>query len=288
MGMMMVGAWHSPLKAQTPAKPALSPSTSAGEDESEKPFKPYWENEFELSSSNQQAGQSTNSLSYTGTQHFDEGGNFFSLEAETLHQKVEGVGSSIGGLTFEGGLGLGFFAPSLAVGFQGGDNAWRQLNGTLTLGFQLWDPLSLDLVGGGNLGSHQGSVSQFYPSLTGNVRIDTAGVSATFGPTFTPWDWWAISATIGYENDVTYELQAIKDLALKVPVNQADQIGTLNLALDFTLFKGFILDLAPQVGREYLPAGSVYSPKAGGLVYNSSPSAQNFVGGTVSISYSFE
>ena len=257
-------------------------------DENENPFKPYWENEFELSSANQQAGQSTNSLSYTGTQHFNEAGNFLSAEVELSRQKVEGVVSSTGTLMVEGGLGLGSFSPSLSLGYEGGESALRQFNGNLTLGFQLWDPLALNYTLGGNAGSHQGDISAFYPSLTGQVRIDTAGWNTSLGPDFTPWDWWSISLTLGYEYDVTYQLQGIDHPDKKVPVNQADQIASLTLGLDFTLFKGFVLDLSPEVGREYQPSGAVYIPLAGGLVVNTSPTTQNFVGGTTSISYSFE
>lgn len=141
---------------------------------------------------------------------------------------------------------------------------------------------------GGNAGSHEGDISAFYPSLQGNVRIDTASTNSSLGLIFTPLDWWTLSVTPGFEYDNTYQLQSINHPALKVPVNQADQIGTLTLSLDFTLFKGFVLDLSPQLGKEYLPAGSVYSPLKGGLVQNSSPTTNNFVGGTVSISYSFE
>ncbi len=277
------------LQSQLPSGADSADSTaSSGEDEEGKPFKPYWENEFGLSSTNQQAGQSTNALSYTGTQHFTEDGDFASGELQLERQKVEGAASGIGVLTFEGGLGLGFFSPALSIGGEWGQNAWHQLDGNLTLGFQLWDPLALNYTLGGNAGYHDGPVSQFYPSINETARIDTASWNTTLGPSFTPWDWWSISTTVGYEYDITYELQGIYHPNKKVPINQAEQIDTLNLALDFTLFKGFILDLAPQVGREYLPAGAVYNPKAGGLVFNTSPTSQNFVGGTVSVSYSFE
>ena len=268
-----------------PAWSASSPSTP---DDSDQHFKPYWENEIGLSSTNQQAGQSTNSLSYTGTQYFDEAGDFLSAEVELSRQKVEGVASSTGALTTEGGLGIGFFSPSLSLGFEGGDSALRQWNGALTLDFQVWDPFSVSLALGGNAGSHQGDVSAFYPSLSGTVRIDTAGLNTSLGLTFTPWDWWSLSTILGYDYNTTYQLQDIQHPNRKAPVNQADQVASLTLGLDFTLFKGFILDLAPQIGREYQPAGAVYSPLTGGLVVNSSPTAQNFVGGSVSVSYSFE
>ena len=71
-------------------------------------------------------------------------------------------------------------------------------------------------------------------------------------------------------------------------MDQAVRIATLTLGMDFTLFKGFVLDLSPQVGKEYSPAGSFYSRLAGGFVTSNSPTTKNFVGGTVAVSYSFE
>jgi hypothetical protein len=284
-------AWGILLPAS--AFPAASgPSTmrdSSGKNgENEKPFKPNWENEFQLGYSSQQAGQVTSSLAYTGTQHVNEAGDFYSIEGELSRQKVEGAGANTGTLTAEGGLGWGSFTPSFSIGYQYGESALRQINGNLTLGFQIEDPLSVNFTLGANAGSHQGPVSQFYPSLQGEVQIDTAGLNTSLGPLFTPWDWWTVSAIIEFEYDTTYQLQSLKDKTIKVPVNQADQVASLTLGLDFTLFKGFTLDLSPQAGKEYLPAGSVYSPQAGGLVFNSSPISQNFVGGTVSAAYSFE
>jgi hypothetical protein len=175
-----------------------------------------------------------------------------------------------------------------------GENALRQYEGNLTLGFQIWDPLAVNYTLGGNAGSHQGDLSQFYPILqnypqfNGVVQIDTAGWNTSLGPSFTPWDGCSLSLSLEYEYDVTYQLQIINNPSKKTPVNLADQIVTLTLGLDFTLFKGFTLDLSPQWGREYQPAGAVYSPLAGGLVVNSSPTTQNFVGGAVSVGYSFE
>jgi len=275
LGMALAPSWS----ASAPSSPA---------DDEDMPFKPYWENEIGLGTANQQGGQSTNTLSYTGTQHFTEGGNFLSAEVALSKQKVEGVFSNTGTLTTEGGLGLGFFSPSLSLGYEVGDSVWRQGDANLTLGFQLWDPLALNLTLGGNAGSHQGDISTFYPSLAGQARIDTASWDTTLGPTFTLWDWWSLSLTLGYQYDTTYQLQGIKHPEVKVPVNQSDRIASLTLGLDFTLFKGFILDLSPEAGQEYQPAGAVYSPLAGGLVANSAPTTHNFVGGALSVSYSFE
>jgi len=280
---------NAPLWGQTPSAPSASPSNQKNEDSDEKPFKPHWENEFGLSASNQQAGQSTSSLSYTGSYHFNESGSFLSGELALSQQKVEGVVSKTGNLTVTGGLGLGSFSPSLAVGFQGGESALKVFSGDLSLGIQLWDPFAISLSIGGNTGSHEGDISAFYPALTGQVQIDTSSWNSSLGANFTPWDWWTLSLTVQNEYDLTYQLQAtIRKVTFKIPVNQTDHITSLTLGLDFTLFKGFVLGFAPQVGQEYFPAGLVYSPNAGGLVNSATASTQNFGAGTLSITYTFE
>jgi tetratricopeptide (TPR) repeat protein len=271
------------------------------------PFKPYWENEFQLSVQNQQEGQSTNTLSYIGTYHLDKGGDTLGGQAQGIHQKVEGSASSIGALAVDGGLGIDAFTPSLTVGVQGGQNQWRQLNGTLTLDEQLWDPLSLSFVIGGNVGSHSGTFSQVYSAsatflnlttaqanalLNNPVRIDTDSWNASLGPVFTPWDWWSLSPTVGYEYDDTFQFQISgPKKTLTIPLtkeNEAVGTYTLTLTMDFTLFKGFVLEAAPQVGEEYYPAGLAYSNTAGGLVYHATSTTVDFTGGTLSVSYSFE
>ncbi len=293
MGVFVAFVLSSTLWAQTSPAGSTAKAVSvtpkdSGDEDNGQPFKPHWENEIQLSNSNQQAGQVSGTLAYTGTWEFNEAGDFLAGEVSTIRQKLEGAGSSIGTLTASGGLGLGFFSPSLSLGFQGGDGGWKQVNTNLSLGFQIWDPVSWNLSSGGSLGSHQGPVSQWYPSILSDARIDTASWNISTGPTFVLWDWCSISLTTEFEYDVTYELQGLADATRKVPINQADQIATLTLGLDFTLLKGLTLELAPQGGKEYYPAGAIYSPQAGGLVFNSSPSTVNFAGETSSLSYQFE
>jgi hypothetical protein len=270
-------------------------ANSDDEDGEDQPFKPYWENEFQLSYASQQAGQLTTSLCYTGTHHFTEGGNFLSLEGVIQAQKIEGVRSNVDILTLEGGLGIGSFTPSLSLGYELGQNDWQQMDSTLTLGFQVMDPLTINYTLGGTIGHHSGNVTGYFSTAIQAIiapqgqavtgQIDTATVNTSLGFTVVPWDWWSITPTLGYEYDLTYQVQWPR---LKEPINQADKTATLSLALDFTLFKGFILDLSPQVGQEYQPAGTFYSKLAGGFVSSTVPTTQNFTGGTVSVSYSFE
>ncbi len=279
---------------------SLRAATNEGiEDENssfeEAPFKPYWENEFQLSYASQQAGQLTTSLCYTGTQHFTEGGNFLSAEGVVQGQKIEGQRSNVDILSLEGGLGIDFFTPSLSLGFELGDNDWRQVDSTLTLVFQVLDPLTLTYSLGGTIGHHSGNVTGYFNSTVQSLvspdgqpvtgQIDTASTNSSLGFTVIPWDWWSITPTLGYDYELTYQVQWPR---LKEPINEADQTATLSLALDFTLFKGFILDISGQGGKEYQPAGTFYSKLAGGFVTSSSPITQNFTGGTLSVSYSFE
>ncbi len=263
---------------------AQSPSSNASGDAGDKPFKPYYENELQAGSTNQQGGQSSGFLTYTGTFHLDEGGDSLGFGAEETHQKVEGVGSNVGSLLLNGGLGMGFFSPSLAVNLGGGEKGWHQATGELTLDFQLWDPFSVNLVFGGSAEYHQGDASEVVKSLPGIILIDVAGANSSLGFTFTPWDWWSISTTLEYQNDSTN----ITYRGVKYDLNKSDQVATLSLGLDFTLAKDFTLDLSPQVGKIYYPVGLSYSIESGGLVFNSVANSQNFTGGTVSLSLSFE
>jgi hypothetical protein len=52
--------------------------------------------------------------------------------------------------------------------------------------------------------------------------------------------------------------------------------------------KGWVISLSPQGGREYYPAGSVYSPLAGGMVTTAEPATYDFAAWTFSASFSFE
>ena len=269
---------------QASGNAAPSSSHNGPGDDSERPFKPYYENELELGSTNQQGGQSTGFFSYTGTFHLDEAGNFLGLGVQTSRQKLEKTAANTASLVLEGGLGLDVFNPALTLNLGGGEQDWRQSSGNLSLGFQWTQDFSTDLTLGGSAGSHSGPASELASPLTGSALIDVTGANSSLGLTFIPWDWWSISATFEFESDgtnITYQ-------GVKYALNQSDQISTFTLGLDFTLFKGFVLDLSPQIGQIYYPAGLSYSIEAGGLVYNATANTQNIAGLTSSISYSFQ
>lgn len=283
-GFFLAGLILALLLGPSSKARAASADSSPGANAGDEPFKPYYENGLELGSTNQQGGQSTGFFSYTGTFHLDEAGNFVEFGAQTSRQKIEGAASSTGSLILEGGLGLNVFNPSLAVNLGGGDQDWRQTSGDLTLGFQWTQDFSTDLSFGGSAGYHLGPASELVASLPGQALIDVTDANSALAFTLVAWDWWSISTTFELQNDgtnVTYQNH-------KYVLNQSDQVSTLTLGLDFTLFKGFVLDVSPQIGRIYYPAGISYSVETGGLVFNSAANVQNFVGATSSISYSFE
>jgi len=280
---------------------SILPGSLLADDE--KPFRSFWENEFRLGNSNQQGGQAVQSFGYTGTYEMSEDGDFLSADLSGTRQKVEGVFSKTGSLTLGGGLGLGAFSPSLNVGYESGESALRQFDLSFGLGFQVSEPFSLNLSLGGTAGNHQGDVTGFLLSkYQGNpgvlaiinakapltAQIDTAEIINSLGATYNLLDGWAISLTFGYDYLYTYQIQSIKDPSLKFAVDQADQTVTTTLGLDFTLFKGFVLEVEPQVGREYQPAGGAYSRQTGGLVETAVATTQNFIGGTVSVTYNFQ
>jgi hypothetical protein len=163
------------------------------------------------------------------------------------------------------------------------------------MAFQVLDPLTITYTLGGTIGHHSGNVTGYFSTAVQNLispqgqavtgQIDTASLNSSLGFTVEPWDWWSITPTLGYDYDYTFQIQWPR---LKEPINQADQTATLSVALDFTLFKGFILDLSGQGGKEYQPAGTFYSKWTGGFVTSTTPTTQNFTGGTLSVSYSFE
>lgn len=296
-GFILAFAFTSFLGAQT-ASPQTTPAPSTDDivaasasdsnaEEADKPFKPSWKKEFCFSHSNQQAGQNTNTLSFTGTYNFNEGGDFLGASLEYSRQKVEGSDTNSGVMGAQGGLGLDFFTPSLSLSYQYGENALKVASGTLSLPFQLWDPFSISLSFGGSAGNHQGSLSQFFGSSDALVQIDTASWNTSLELTYQAWDWLLLTLTTENEYDITYQIQSINHKT-KLPLNQSDQIASLTLGLNFNLTKEWVLGVSGEGGKEYSPAGSVYSPLSGGIVDFSTPTTQNFAAGTVSITYSFE
>jgi hypothetical protein len=286
------------LSLMAPAWAANPPS-----DQEEPPFKPHWTNEISAGSTNQQGGQATQLFGYSGTYLFNEAGDFLSAGLNGTRQKIEGTFSKTAGLNVTGGLGWGAWCPTLSLGAAAGDSAMRQLNAAIGMGFLASDNLSLSLSLGANAGNHQGDVTGYLQGIFANNpvllalvnnsapvtgQIDTAGVDASLSASYVLTDGWTLSLSLGFAYDQTYQIEDLKNDSLTAKVNDADQTITATLGSDFTLFKGFDLDLEPQIGREYQPAGTVYSHQTGGLVQNTQAATQNFVGGTVTVSYRFD
>src|SRR3970040_339998 len=111
-------------------------------------FKPYWGWTAQFSATRQQAGQNIFGLSFGGPCHLDEAGDYLGFSVQPSRMKVEGVNSTTGSGSLNGGLGLGFFSPSVSLSFQGGESALRVASGNLSLGFQVADPFSVNLSAG--------------------------------------------------------------------------------------------------------------------------------------------
>lgn len=253
-------------------------------------FKPYWGWMTQFSVTRQQAGQNIYSLSFGGTWHLDEAGDFLGFSAQASRLKVEGVVSNSGSASVDGGLGLGFFSPSLSLSVQSGESALRVLSGSLSLGFQIADPFSVNLSAGGSLGSHQGEAGLLFslpPTINPTVEIDTKSWYAGFGLTFLPWDGVSLSWSVQNSYDITYQVQNLAH-TLKLPYDQSDRVLAFNLGADLTLVKGWDFGISAQAGNEYYPAGPAYSSNAGGIVESSAAVTYPFLSGTVSLSYSFE
>jgi len=263
-----------------------TPQTDKGTGE---PFKPNWEWQVQLSDDKQQAGQNTTTFSFTGIRNISEKGNYYSFFLDSARQKVEGVQSVNGTVGLQGGLVLGGFSPSLSIGAQYGDSDLRGLTTNLAADFKLSDPFTLNLLLGGSLSNHRGNLSEIAPQFSSDNlwEIDLKTWDSGLGLTWTASDLLSLSGTFENQYEITYQIRSI-DHSLVYPLNQSDRILSFTLGMDFALSKSWTLEVAPQLGKEYTPAGSTYSPLTGGIVYFSSPTTQNFIGGTASIGFSFE
>lgn len=291
----------SPAAEATPSVTA-APSEKTGQTssddsngEGEKPFVPHWTGELGLSYSNQPdpqgQSQSTEELSMTGIYNINEDQTYFSLELAAGQQDLEGSRTNYGTLTVEGAYGFGFFQPSLALAQQEGASALNSTTATLTLNFQLLDPLTVGLLGDGGWQSHQGPVSTFSPLASNGDSVEEGdsynwmwGAQATFDA----WDNLSFSLTGEAEYDDTYQFQNIFHTVVRATHNQYDQVDSLTLGADLTFLKDFILDLSLQDGEEFQPAGVFYSPVRKRTLFNAKPTEESFSALTVALEYNFE
>jgi hypothetical protein len=253
-------------------------------------FNPYWDWTAQFSTTRQQAGQNIFGLSFGGTWHLDEAGDYLGFSLQTSRLKVEGVTSTAGSASVNGGLGLGSFSPSLSLSVQGGENALKVLSGNLSLGFQIADPFSVNLSGGGSIGSHQGEAAQLFNLPAGinpTIQIDTKSWYAGLGLSFYPWDGVALFWSVQNSYDITYQVENLAR-TIRVPYDQNIRVLSFDLGTDITLVRGWTLGLSAQAGNEYYPSGSAYSSNAGGVVESNAAVTYPFLSGTMSLSFSFE
>ena len=268
-------------------------ATDEGE-EAEKSFLPHWTGQLGLSYSNQPSqagqGQTTQELNFTGTYNFTEGGHYMSFALAGGQQMLEGSETNYGAVTVEGGLGLGFFLPSVSVGFQQGAAALNSYGSTLNLNFQLYDPLTVGMTGGAGIESHQGPTSVIFPNSSNPdafKEVDSYNWNLGAVVTFEPWEFLTLSLTAQEEFDTTYQIQNIAHTNSQ-SLNSSDQIPSVTLGADVTLSKSFVFELSGQAGQEYYPAGTVFSPVQGKTVNFSKPTQQGFSGFSAGLVYNLQ
>jgi hypothetical protein len=254
-------------------------------------FHPHWTAQLGLTSAGQPSqtgqGQITNELDFTGTDHLTEGGHYWAVGAGLGSQKVEGSQTGYTKATLEGGLGLGFFLPSLEFMYQKGQTALSSPALTATLNFQVFDPLTLGMSFNGALENHNGPESIVGGSSGVTIQIDDANWSSSLVGTFQAWDFLSFTLTGTQEYSVTYQVEGLKS-KVTVPVDEAEQINSISLMADWTFLKNFELQVTAQTGVENLPAGTVYSVIQAKTVTATQASTENFNGYTLALLYNFD
>jgi hypothetical protein len=262
------------------------------EEVEEAMFKPSWTEQLGLNISGQPsqtgAGQVTDELDFTGTDHLTEGGHYFSIGGGAGVQKVEGASTKYGKLTLEGGLGLGFFLPSLEAQFERGQTALSSNGLTGNLNFQLSDLLTLGISVNGDLESHNGPASTIGVNSSTNVQIDDEGYSGSALVTLNPCDFLGFTLTGEEAYNDTYQIEGLGPRHLVRPIHEADRTDSISLMADINFSKNFELQITGQAGVENLPAGTVYSVVQAQTVTLTQAATQPFKGYSLGLLYNFE
>jgi hypothetical protein len=230
-------------------------------------------------------GQQIEQLGLTGTYNFTEGGHFLSMGIGGGEELLEGAETNFGEITLEGGLGLGFFNPSLELMTQQGASALNTFGSTLTLGLKPLDELTFGLIGGGGLQSHQGP-----PPTQSTDRIDEIDGYNYSGELQVSWetsDLLTLSLTGETEWDTTYQWQNVPHTEVHGLNNETDYMPSLTLGIDANFTKNYEVELDLQAGKEYEPAGLFYSPKKAKFIFNPKPVEQDFQGLSLALNYNF-
>ena len=268
---------------------AASPLYPSGEEDA---FKPHWDFQLGLTSSgtpgDKGGGGSSSDLSFTATDNFNKSGDFISFEGMGGRQKLEGSFAKYGDLSVSGGLGLGFFLPSLSLAAQNGDSALLSTTANLSLGFQIFDDIGFAVLMNGGFSSHQIPLSALNPALSDTlVEIDSRNLGG--GLSFT----WATSEIFSFTlsglttTEITYQIQ---NLAHTVKVSSSGQSTVLpsgSFGFDWDFIKDFSLNVSLQRSEELEPSGISYSPSLSQVVDNPTATTLHFSGYSVGLTYSF-
>jgi tetratricopeptide (TPR) repeat protein len=266
-----------------------------GDDDSEEPAKPFvrhWTGALAATYSNQPSslggGQVQREIGFTGTYLMNETGTTnASIGVVAGRQIEEGADNTYAQLNLGGGIGFGFFQPSLQLQWQAGQAGLDAKNATLDLNFQLWGPFTIGLSESGGVAGHQGPVSQFITQSDKTVEIDTGNFTQSLVATFVPWDFLTLTLTSAYELEDTYQAKLL-NAAKVLPLNQQETIPSVTLGADITFLKDFVLGLSYQKGEETYPAGTVYSPITGSTTTFSQSGSSTFTGYTASLTWNID
>ena len=270
--------------ADTPTDPMATPAA----------FKPHWGFELGLNSSgtpgDNGGGGAANDLSFTATRELSDSGSFFSLSAMGGSQKVEGYTAKYGSLSANGGLGLGFFQPSLSLSAQTGEESLFATTAGLNLGFQIFDDISIGVNFTGGFSSHKTPLPLLLPGAP-DVEVEVDGKNWGGGLSFI----WATSEIFSLtlsgqnSNEITYQLKFKgPKVDLTVPLNQSSVIPSTSLGFNWAFVKDFALNGSVQRSAEFEPAGTSYSPSLGEVVNNDTATTLYFSGYSIGLTFNFE
>ncbi len=232
-------------------------------------------------------GQVTQELTLTGTYNFTKSGNYLSLASGGGQEVLEGLPSSYGTFSGEGGLGLGIFLPTLEVAFQQGAQASNSIDATLTLNFQIFKAFELGATFEGNPESHQAPLSQIFPTLSplkGDKidEIDSVDWCGGIVATITPWDFLDFTLTGQQDYARTYQYQNILHSAQFTYV-VTERIPSGILGANLTFLTDFTLAMTFQAGLEYIPPGPSYNPVSKKTVDFAVETKQSFSGYSIGL-----
>jgi hypothetical protein len=284
-------------EAQTPS-PSDSSAVSDEDDTSsaadkkgdgDEPFTPNWTGQvgFTYSTEPDPSGQGeiTQELTLTGTYNLTKGGHYFSVAAGGGQQILEGLPSSFGTFSLEGGLGLGVFLPTLEIAFQQGALASNSVDTTLTLNFQLFKPFELGAMFEGNPESHQAPLSQVVGGTSDKIdEIDSVDWTAGIVATVSPFDFLDFTLTGEEDYARTYQWQNILHSA-QHSLDETERIPSGILGANLTFLTDFTLALTLQEGVEYIPEGVSYNPIRKKTTDYSTATEQSFSGYSVGLTY---